>query len=263
MAFNNHYYDEQIKKYIIQFMMIFGNMKVKIGKNEREPTSHLISVPIFFGNKDRVVAHILNDNTQNKLLRLPAMSCVIQNIEMAPEMRKGIGNVRRQTFAPVGGVVPDDVKVVKQQMPIPYSMTVELAIWTSNMDERYQILEQILMLFDPIVQIQKNDALFDWTKLSMIELLSVNYEDNYPIGTDTRIIVSNLTFKFPIWISAPANVKDDFVQDIYARIGAVDFDSMSSEEIIADLDQQGVHYNLIASLDSINIPEFGTGSPQT
>lgn len=260
MAFNNHYYDEQIKKYLIQFMMVFGNMKVEIGKNERSDKPSLISVPIFFGNKDRVVAHIINDNTQNKLLRLPAMSCVIQNIEMAPEMRKGVGNVRRQVFAPVGGVVPDDAKVVKQQMPIPYTMIVELAIWTPNMDARYQILEQIMMLFDPIVQIQKNDALFDWTKLSMIELLSINYEDNYPIGTDNRVIVSNLMFKFPIWISAPANVKDDYVHDIYARIGAVDFSSMSSEEIISDLDGQGIHYELLATLDNLEIPEF-TGSP--
>lgn len=258
MAFENHYYDEQIKKYIIQFMMVFGNMSVEIGKNERNQEDHLISVPIFFGNKDRVVAHIMSDNTQNKLLRLPAMSCVIQNIELAPEMRKGVGNVRRQVFTPVGGIVPDDAKVIKQQMPVPYTMMVELAIWSSNMDERYQILEQILMLFDPNVQIQKNDALFDWTKLSIIELLSVNYEDNYPIGTDPRIIVSNLMFKFPVWISAPANVKDDFVKDIYARIGAIDFSSMTSEEIINDLSSQNIHYNLISSLDGADAPPFGT-----
>jgi len=256
MAFKHYYYDEQIKKYILQFMAIFAGMQASIGKTDRSDEQENISVPVIYGNRDRVVAWIKGDYTQNKPIRLPIMSAVITGIDLAPELRKGVGAVRRNSYLPLGGVVPDDIKTVRQQMPVPYKLNASLAIWTSNHEQRYQILEQILVLFDPIVQIQKTDAIFDWTKITTVELTGMDYEDNYPIGTDRRMLISNLTFTFPIWISAPANVKDDFIKDIWARIGAVSTSSTTNEEMIADLDAQGIGYELWFDGDEVDLPDF-------
>ena len=107
-----HYYNKQFKRYITQFMAIFAGMQVSIGKNDDSDQEELISVPIQYGNKDRVVAYILGDQTQNKPLRLPMMSAYINGINMAPESRKGVGNTKRQTYLPRGGVFPDEIKTV-------------------------------------------------------------------------------------------------------------------------------------------------------
>jgi hypothetical protein len=248
------YYDEQIKKYMTQFMAIFAGMQVQIGKNDTSDENQLITVPIQYGNKDRVVAHIIGDQTQNKPLRVPMMSAYVNGINMAPESRKGIGQTKRQTYLPRGSVFPDDITTVHQYMPVPYKLTCELAIYASNTDQHFQILEQILMLFDPTVQIQTSDALFDWTKLTTVELENINFDQNYPIGTERRMIVSTLQFIVPVYISAPANLRNDYIKEIFVRIGAVSSDSNTSYEIIADLDGQGIDYENWFSLDDINLP---------
>lgn len=257
MAMKNFYYDAQVKKYLIQFMAIFTQMQVQIGENERSGEEQkLVPVDLMYGNRDRVVGWIKGDHTQNKPLRIPMMSANISGITLAPDLRKGIGHIRRNTNLPRGGVIPDDIEVVRQYMPVPYKMNVDLAIWASNSEQRYQILEQILTVFDPIVQIQKNDAVFDWTKITTVELTGINYEDNYPIGTNRRMLITTLNFELPIYLSAPATVKDDFVKDIWMRIGAIDFASSTPEEIVADLDAQGIDYELWFDGDAIEIPDF-------
>ena len=253
MAFEYHYYDEQFKQYLAQFMTIFANMQVQVGKRDDED-EQLITVPVQYGYKDRVVASIISDNTQNKPLRLPVMSAHLTNINMAPELRKGIGSQRRETYLPRGGVFPDEITIAHQLMPVPYRATTELAIYTSNTEQRFQILEQILMLFDPTIQIQKSEAPFDWTKLTVVELEGINFEDNYPSGTDRRIMVSTLTFNFPVYISAPANLREEFIKDIYMRIGAVSTGATTSEEMVAELDAQSIDYEQIFSLDDVILP---------
>ena len=107
------------------------------------------------------------------------MSSYLLGIEMAPEKYKGIGVVDRQVYLPRQGVLPDDLKVVKRLVPIPYKMNLELAIYSSNTDQQFQVLEQILMLFDPILQVQSSDAYFDWTKITTCELTSIGFDENY------------------------------------------------------------------------------------
>lgn len=257
MAFKNYYYDRQVEKYYLQFMAVFAGLQVEIGLNDRSPDEHkLIPVPIMNGNRDRVSGWIKGGFTQNKPLRLPMMSSNITNIVPAPELQKGVGAVRRESYLPRGGVIPDDIKVVKQYMPIPYYLTADVSIWTSNHHHRYQILEQILTVFDPIVQIQKTDAVFDWTKITTIGLEGINYEDNYPIGVDRRILVTTLSFHFPIYLSPPANIKEDFIKDVFVRIGAVSQAATSNEEMVAELDAQGIMYEQWFNGDDLNLPEF-------
>ena len=169
------FYDQQIKKYILQFMAIFSNMHVQFGKkDDREPS--LVPVHLTYGAKDRVVAHIRGDNTQNKPLRLPALSANMVNIDINTGRMKGQGVDRRFNYLPRGGLMPDDITTVQQRMPVPYDMTMELSIFTSNLDEHFQILEQIMILFNPQLDIQKTDDNFDWTRIASVRLLAINNE---------------------------------------------------------------------------------------
>lgn len=251
MAFGSYYYDNQLARWLKQCVAIFGNLKVATGKNDTTD-SGLISVPICYGSRDRVVASILGKNTQNRLLKLPIMSLHMSSLLMAPELRKGIGGERRTVTMPAQGVFPDDIKVDHQYMPVPYKMGVELSIYCSNNDQQFQILEQILMLFDPIVQIQTSDAQIDWTRITTVELTGIQLLENYPQGIERRMIQAMLSFELPVYISAPTDVRSDFIKDVYLRIGAIGL-STPNEDILAELDAQGAQYELVASGSDLGV----------
>lgn len=246
------YYDEQLRKYIVQFAAIFMGMQVQVGKRG-DIDAHLISVPIKFASSDRVVAAIRDENTQNKVLRLPLFACQLTNIVLSPELRKGISQTRRKSYMPVGGMFPDDITVVEQRMPVPYRAEMELTIYASNQDQHYQMIEQILSIFDPILQIQLTDEVFDWTKITTVEMTGINFDENIAPGGDRRIIQTTLSFTMPIHLSLPNRVHNRFIKDIFLRIGSVATDSVNSFDIISDLDNQQIPYDNIAAVDSIDI----------
>lgn len=251
-ALSEYYYDQQIRKYIVQFAAIFMGMQVSVGKRG-DVEEHLIEVPIKFASADKVVAAIKSDNTQNKLTRLPMFACQLTNVDMAPQLRKGIGVVRRNTKMPTGGIFPDDFKVIEQRMPVPYIADFELVIFASNQDQHYQILEQILSIFDPTFQIQLSDEFLDWTSISSVELTNISFDENINPGGDRRLIQTILQFEVPIHISIPNKVHQRFVKDVFLRIGAVSASSQSSFDIIADLDSQDIPYDKVFSLKDIDL----------
>lgn len=244
------YYNKQITNYILQFMAIFTGLQVMVGKSIGED-ERLISVPLHYGHKDRVVAAILADHTQNAAIRLPTMSAYLRNLRLAENRMKGTGTERRTAYVPTGGLVPDDIKVVHQRMPVPYDLHLDLHIYTSNTDQHFQILEQILPLFDPQLQLQVDDTPFNWTRLNHVKLTDINTETNHPIGTDKRMIQATISFEMPVYIDTPADIRRDFIEQIYLRIGAIDSSTVNNYDIIAELDQQNINYDLAASAESL------------
>jgi hypothetical protein len=237
-----YYYNAQLQRYILQFMAIFQGMIVKTGKQGDNCVQDSLEVPVQYGSKDRVTSAIINGNTQNKPIRLPMMSAYLRNVTLAPDRRKGIGTERTTPFVPLGGLVPDDIKVVQQMMPVPYNTQCDLIIYTSNIDTHFQILEQIFILFDPLIQIQTSDATFDWTKLTTVELTGINFEEQFPAGQNRRMIITTLQFKLPIYIAAPADTRHNIIKDIYLRIGKVD-GALTDENILAEFDAQHLPYS--------------------
>lgn len=228
---NHYFFDNQLRAYMLQFVSIFYGLKVQTGIGECGD-AEFISVPIVIGHKDRVVAALMAGNTQNRIFSLPTMAAHMTAIQPAPERRKVQAYIDQRVTLPVGGVFPDDLTVVKRSMPIPYNITIELSVYTSSLQQRDQILEQILVLFNPDLQIQKSDGPFDWTKLTKVELTDIANEENYPSGTDRRIVLWSLTFEMPIYLSIPMGVKDDLVRKIVIQLG--DLGSMTINEVDED-----------------------------
>jgi hypothetical protein len=216
----SYYYNEQFKRTITQFSSIFSSLQVTTGKRE-DGEFHVMEVPVRYGSIDRVVAAATNGFNQNKMMTLPVMSTYLLAVDLAPERRKGVGMTGRKTVLPQGGVYPQDLKVLERYMPIPYDLTFELAIYASNMDQMFQILEQILMVFDPTLQIQTNDSAYDWSRQTNVELTSVQQEENYPIGSEKRMIVWTLNFRMETWISPPMELKAELVSRIVMRFGDI------------------------------------------
>lgn len=244
---NGYYYDQQIRSYTLQFMAIFSGLQVQVGKWNSEEEK-LISVPVRYGDPDRVVAAILSNNTQNAPIRLPVMSAYMKGLQIAPDRMHGVGVERRNSYVPTGGLLPDDIEVVYQRNPVPYVMDMELSIMTSNTDQMWQIIEQLMVLFDPQLTVQTSDSLFDMSRLTSVTLTGgPAYENPYPSGQEKRYVKAVMNFEMPIYLSVPADIKKNYVERIYMRIGAVSSGANSSDEIVSELDGQGIPYELILS----------------
>lgn len=235
-AFKNFWYDEQLASYITQFMAVFSSMYVRIGKNDLNSQSNLIPIPIRYGGVDRVVEGIISGNTQNKNLRLPIFSVKLADVQLAPERAKGRGTTERKPFLPRGESLPDGIKIMQRRTPVPYKLFFELNVFTSNDLQKFQIMEQILSVFDPSIQIQTSDDPFDGGKISVLELESIGFEENYPSDTGKKVNVSSLIFSTVGWLQIPMNFKENFIKSIQLKLQAFDKEKDYSTAIENELE---------------------------
>jgi hypothetical protein len=256
-SLNDYYFQDQIRKYMVQFMAIFSGMQVKTGKNDNNSESDLIKVPIVHGSKDRVVAHILAGNTPNMPVKLPMIATHINGVEMALDRMKGQSTTHTHTTLNRGDIFPDDIKTVTKLMPIPYRFAVEVNVLTSSIAQKYEILEQIFLLFRPDLQINTSDDADDWTALTYVRLNDIMLEENYPAGTEKRILSTNMNFQFLAWMSAPYKIREDIILKIKARIQNIE-ESRTFEEIIENAASRSVdgsdEYENIFDVSDLNPP---------
>lgn len=249
----NFYYAQQLKHYAIQFMAIFADMQVMSGKNDYNSQSNLIHVPIKYGSMDRVVGAIKANNTQNTMMRVPIMAANLIDFDIAKEKMAGQGTGDRHVYLPTGSVFPDDLKVVYRRKHIPYNAIFELSVLTSNKDQQFQIMEQICLLFDPILQFQTSDDEFNASKITVVELKSITFDENYPSGADKRYIQTNFTFETPFYLSAPYDVRTEVVKKIMLRLEAIP--TYQSFIQSAETERPLPEYEELFSLGDFEIPK--------
>lgn len=203
-------YNGQIKRYVTQLMRLMSNFPVKDGKGQ------IRQVPVTYGNISRQVAHILKDNSENKIPSAPRISVYITDLQLDRDRLTDSShvhkvNVRERAFDEVTGKYTSQQGpgyTVERLMPTPYTLKCNADIWASNTDQKLQLLEQILVWFNPSLEIQTTDNFVDWTSLTVVDLDNITYSNNsVPVGIDNEIDVGTLSFSIPIYISTPAKVK--------------------------------------------------------
>jgi hypothetical protein len=249
----DYYYGEQIKRYINQFAQVFAEMYVRGGKNDYKSETDYIRIPIMYGSPDKVVAAIKSENTQNKLLRLPAFSIKLENISIQLDRKSGTNVVHRKSVLPLGGDIKNDLHVVERLKALPYNFNFSVAALTSNSDQLFQIIEQVLMLFDQMLQFQTSDAYGDWTKIVDAELLSFDINNNRNTEDDNRILQCTFGFDVRGYLSPPANLRKNAIKSIRLRIDALD-GHQNIQEVVRDVDRPEPPYTVIFDLDKSNIP---------
>jgi hypothetical protein len=235
---SSYFYSGQIRRFLQQFIRVLNNFEVELGQN-RNGVRTLIRVPIYYGDSSRQVASIIAKNSENNLPSVPAMSVYVSDFVydrarlQEPQFVSKM-QVRQRAYDPTTGQFTQyqgDLLSVERLMPVPYMLTLKVDIWTSNTDQKFQLLEQIAVLFNPSLELQNSDSYVDWTSLSYITLTgSVFSSRTVPIGTEDPIDVSTLTFELPVWLSAPAKVKrQGVIQKILANVydaqGTIDQDN--------------------------------------
>lgn len=209
-----YFYDGQIRRYLLQVVRVFSNFVVKYGDGT------LSQIPVMYGDADRQAASILRQNSENKINSIPKIGIYITGLDIdrdrlgdATHISKVHVREREVQFNPITG--RDEYVnaqgrnyTVERLMPSPYKLTFKVDIWTSSAEQKLQVIEQILVLFNPSLELQTSDNFVDWASLSVLNISSINWSSRQvPIGNDSPIDIATLTLETPIWISPPAKVK--------------------------------------------------------
>lgn len=209
------FYDQQIRRFLIQFARIFSNFQIMYGAQGSENES-LVRVPVRYGDATRQAQTIIQENSANSMPSTPLMTFYITSMEYdRPRMQEPYHiskmQVRQRTYDPTTETyetTQGNAFTIERLMPVPYKLGITLDIWTSNTNQKFQIFEQIATLFNPALEIQSTDNYIDWTSLSVVELESVNWSNrSIPVNTENPIDYMTMKFNIPVWISPPAKVK--------------------------------------------------------
>jgi len=233
----DYFYDGQIRRYVTQFMRVFIGFQYKAGDEFKH-------IPVMYGDMSRQVANIIKENSENKLPTVPRIACYMSNLEMDTSRLSDSTfvskvNIRERRYTEEDGVrnyqtVQGGNYTVERLMPTPFKLSMKADIWTSNTDQKLQILEQILVLFNPSLEIQTTDNYLDWTSISTLDLRSMTLSSRtIPQGVDSEIDIATLEFEIPIWLTPPAKVKKlGIIQTIIANVFTDTGDVVDLETVI-------------------------------
>jgi hypothetical protein len=209
------FYDQQLRRFLIQFAKIFSNWYVTKGK---DPSGNpiLVRVPIMYGDSSRQAATIIADNSASNLPSAPLITYYISGLEYNQRwtqdptfvdkinVRQRAYNSETQTYDTTQG----QAFTVERIMPVPYTLRINVDFWTTNYNQKLELLEQLGTLFNPALEIQSTDNYIDWTSLSAVFQDGLTFSSrSIPQGTGNPIDVMTWKFYMPVWLTAPAKLK--------------------------------------------------------
>lgn len=222
-----YFYDNQVRRFLIQFAKIFSTWSVTKGK---DPAGNdiLVRVPVMYGDSSRQASAIIANNSASNLPSAPLITYYITGLEYDQrrtqdptfidkvQVRQRSYNSDTQSYEQVQG----QAFTVERQMPVPYTLRISVDFWTTNYNQKLELIEQLGTLFNPSLEIQSTDNFIDWTSLSVVYQDGLTFSSrSIPVGTQNPIDVLTWKFYMPIWISTPAKLrKMGVIQKIIASI---------------------------------------------
>lgn len=210
-----YFYDKQIRRYIQQFIRLFAGFNVQMGKDENNLPVYQ-QVPVRYGDINRMAAHITRENSENVVNSVPFISCYVTALNMLPERRTYQDytekvQVFEKRFDEESGQYTNERGngyTIERHAPVPYMLQMNCDVWTSNTDQKLQLLEQILVLFNPTLDIRTSNSIVDWSALSHVEMTNTTWSTR-SVGSsiDDIIDVSTISFDVPVYINPPAKIQ--------------------------------------------------------
>ena len=234
------HYDHQIKRYLYQVIRVFSHFQWKTGKNEQGFEVYK-TVPARMAPTSRQAEQALTQNSENRLNVAPLITVNITGMTYDRARIQDPGhvskvNIRERDIDPTTGertTTQGNSYTVERMMPAPYTMNVSVDIWTTNQDQKCQLFEQIVNVFNPSFEIQSTDNYIDWTSLTRMELMNFTWSSrSVPIGTDDPIDIMTFEFEVPVWISPPVRISrlgviEKIIASIYDDAGVINQDVIS------------------------------------
>ena len=93
-------------------------------------------------------------------------------------------------------------------MPVPYKLRITVDFWTTNYNQKLEIIEQLGTLFNPALELQSTDNFVDWTSLTAVFQDGLTFSSrSIPQGTGNPIDVMTWKFYMPVWITTSSKLK--------------------------------------------------------
>lgn len=209
------FYDNQIRRFLLQFAKIFSNWYVTKGK---DPNGNdiLVRVPVMYGDQSRQVSTVIANNSASNLPAAPLITYWITALEYNQrwtqdptfvekvQVRQRAYNTETQSYEQVQG----QAFTVERLMPVPYTLRMQVDFWTTNYNQKLQLIEQLGTLFNPALEIQSTDNFIDWTSLSSVFQDGLTFSSrSIPQGTGNPIDVMSWKFYMPVWLSTSTKLK--------------------------------------------------------
>ena len=220
-------------------------MRVFIGFKYKTSTGEEKHVPVLYGDMTKQVASIIQENSENKVPSVPRIACYVTSVEMDTTRLSDSSfvskvNIRERRYTEDDQGVRDYQTVqggnytVERLMPTPFKLSMKADIWTSSTDQKLQLFEQIITLFNPSLELQTTDNYIDWTSLSVLNIKNINFSSRtIPVGAGDDIDILTIEFDMPIWISPPAKVKKlGIVKSIIANVFTESGDVINLQQLI-------------------------------
>jgi len=209
------FYDAQIRRFLIQFAKIFSNWSVTKGK---DPAGNeiLVRVPIMYGDSSRQASTVLANNSASNLPSAPLITYYISGLEYDQKRTQEPFfvdklNVRQRTYDEETmsyQTTQGQAFSIERLMPVPYTLRITVDFWTTNYNQKLQLVEQLGTLFNPSLEIQSTDNFIDWTSLTVVYQENLSFSSRtIPQGTGNPIDVLTWKFYMPIWLSTSSKLK--------------------------------------------------------
>ena len=224
----DYFYDRQQPRFLEQIVRAFSGLQYMRGASGGNPPM-LVQVPCRMASTNRMVGNIIANQSQNSLLTTPMITVWQTGIQGRTE------DLQNRNFVDTRQVVERDIDpltgrytsdrgqayTVQRLMPLPFNMLVQVDVWTSNIDQKYQLEEQILTTMWPNFDIQNSENALDWTALTTIYFDDIVHTSrSLPVGTESEIEIMTFNLRLPIWLSPPAMVRQQtLIQTIVTNIG--------------------------------------------
>jgi len=210
-----YFYDQQIRRFLVQFARIFSDWNVTKGK---DPAGNdiIVRVPIQYGDSSRMASSVIADNSASSLPSAPLITYYITGLEYDQKrtqdpyfldkvaVRQRTFNVDTQSYETTQG----QAFTVERIMPVPYTLRINVDFWTTNYNQKLELIEQLGVLFNPAMEIQSTDNFIDWTSLSVVYQDGLTFSSRtVPMGSGNPIDIMSWKFQMPIWLSSSIKVK--------------------------------------------------------
>jgi hypothetical protein len=235
----DHFYDQQIRRFEMQLVRAFSGWQYQMGGRNGQP-GVLKMVPCTMAKRDKQVAAILRNLSENTLLTVPMIAIAKTGLVLTPERLQNPYHsesvqVTERAVDPVTGQYTDERGngiTVDRVMPRPFDLKYQVDIWTSNEDQKHQLMEQILTVIYPTFDIQNSDNPLDWSALTSVYVEDVNfYSRSIPIGTDNEIEIATINLRLPFWLTPPAKIKRQrLIQQIITNVNSLVYDDEGEGE---------------------------------
>ena len=266
----DYFYDSQVRRFLIQFAKIFSSWYVTKGK---DPAGNdiLMRVPIMYGDSSRQASTIIANNSANNLPSAPIITYYISGLDYDQRRTQNPTfidkmQVRQRTFNNETGLyesTQEQAFTIERLMPVPYTLRINVEFWTTNYNQKLELLEQLGSLFNPSLEIQSTDNFIDWTSLSAVYQDGLTFSSrSIPQGSGNPIDVMSWKFYMPIWLSTPAKLKkmgviQKIINSIY-RGGALE--DIQNEDLLLGtrikINPYGYHVLLLGNTLQL-IPQSG------